>query len=554
MTARLSVEYRNAALRRVQRDDYDIIVIGGGIAGVGAALDAATRGLRVALFEAQDLASGTSSRSGKTFHGGLRYLEQLNIGLVRQALHERGLMVQRLCPYLTRPYPFLYPLTHRGWERAYLGVGVGIYDLLGGSRHGIPFHRHLGRAATLREAPALREQRIIGGVQYYDVLVDDARHTMMVARTAADHGAVILTRVKVTGMIRDDSGVRGVTAIDTESGRTLTVRGHAIINATGAWAEEVQRLAGPVALRIRPAKGVHIVVPKGRINARTGLITRTPDSVLAIRPWGDHWIIGTTDTPYGGGLDEPVATEADIGYLLRQCNRWLRRPLTSDDITGTYAGLRPLVAVGSNGSGDTTRLSRDHAIAESVPGLITVAGGKYTTYRVMAADAVDRAAARIPRTVPACRTAHVPLLGTAGWDRERGARHATAAQAGVALFHIDRLLARYGSLTTELLNMIADRPGLGAPVPGAPGYLQAEIAYAATHEGALHLDDVLLRRTHIGIETPGGGAEAAPTVTWLLAETLGWDEVRGREELARYKRRFGGQETVQADSVERPPP
>ncbi len=539
-TDRLGPGQRAAAQATLPEGQVDVLVIGGGVTGCGVALDAAARGLSVAVLEAGDLASGTSSRSGKTFHGGLRYLQRLDIPLVRTALHERDLMVATLCPHLARPQPFLYPLVRREWERAYVGAGVGLYDLLGGRLRpgsradgGVPRHRHLTRAGALREMPALRPDALTGAVQYWDVRVDDARHTMTLARTAAGYGARIVTRTEVTGVLRDGDRVVGVRARDRDGDAEFEVRARVVVNAAGVWADRVAGLAGPAGLRVAPAKGIHVVVPADRIASRTGLLARTADSVLVVRPWWRHWIIGTTDTSWSGSRDDPVASGGDVDYVLAETNRWLARPLTHDDVVGVYAGLRPLLSPsGPADASATAALSRDHTVVETAPGMITVTGGKYTTYRVMAADAVDLAVRRLGGGIPASPTATLPLVGATGWAALRHQRDGLAAESGLPAAAVDHLLDRYGSRIGDLLDLVADRPDLARPIESGADYLAAEAVYAASHEGARHLDDVLARRTHLAIETADRGTRAAPVVAGLMGEVLGWDDARVTQEVA----------------------
>ena len=335
---------RAAALREMAREPLDVLVIGGGVVGAGAALDAATRGLRVGLVEARDYASGTSSRSSKLIHGGLRYLEQLNFGLVREALRERSLILNRLCPHLARPVPFLYPLQHRFWERFYVGSGVLLYDTMGG-RHGVPTHRHLTKRQALREFPSLRGDALVGAIKYYDGQVDDARHTMMVARTAAEYGALCATSARVHGFLREGDRVSGVRVRDLETGEGLEVRARQTINAAGVWTDEIQDMVGGRGqIDVRASKGVHLVVPRDRIRAQAGIISRTEKSVLFIIPWGPSWLVGTTDTDWELDLAHPAASRSDVDYLLGQANRLLRTPLTHEDVVGVYAGLRPLLS------------------------------------------------------------------------------------------------------------------------------------------------------------------------------------------------------------------
>ena len=525
---------RALALRRLGEERFDLVVVGGGVTGAGVALDAATRGLSVALLEARDLAFGTSSRSGKAFHGGLRYLQRLDLGLVRQASHERNLMVGRLCPHLAWPTPFIYPLVRPGLDRLMMGAGLALYDLLGGRRpEGITRPRHLGRAGVARLAPALDPGRLVGGVQYHDAIVDDARHTVAVARTALRHGALVAAGVEVTGMVRAGGRVAGVEARDRETGQSLTVRGRCVVNASGVWADLVQQLAGEALLEVRPAKGVHLVIPRDRIDAQAALIAPTADSVLVVRPWWRYWIIGTTDTPWEGDRGDPAASAADVDYLLAQVNGWLRAPLSRRDIVGVFAGVRPLL----HGRGSSTAaLSREHAVLEGPPGLVTVAGGKYTTYRVMARDAVDAALRSAGSPVPPCVTDTTPLVGAEGWRALLTERERLARSSGLSLEAVDHLLRRHGALVHELLALLVRRPELARPLAGAPDYLEAELLYAATHEGALHLDDALARRTHVAMETPDRGLSAAGRAAELLGEALGWDALRREREVADYRR------------------
>ena len=370
-----------------------MLVVGGGVVGAGVALDAVTRGLSTGLLEQRDLASGTSSRSSKLIHGGLRYLEMLDFRLVREALQERGLLLTRLAPHLVRPVPFLYPLTHRGWERPYVGSGLLLYDAMarfGPAEAGLPRHRHLSRKAVARIAPDFAPESIAGAIRYYDCQVDDARLVLTVARTAAAHGAQVATRVKVTGFLREGERVVGVRALDLEDGRELEVRARVVVNAAGVWTDEIQEMVGGRgALHVQASKGIHLVVPRDRIRSEAGFIVRTETSVLFVIPWGRHWIIGTTDTPWDLDKAHPAASRADIDYVLDHVNAILREPLDHEDVEGVYAGLRPLL---SGESEPTSRISREHTVVTPVPGLVMIAGGKLTTYRVMARDAVDAAA------------------------------------------------------------------------------------------------------------------------------------------------------------------
>ncbi|MFL6145791.1 MAG: glycerol-3-phosphate dehydrogenase [Labedaea sp.] len=531
---RLGQAERELDWQRLGTEAFDVVVIGGGVVGVGTALDAATRGLRVALVEARDLASGTSSRSSKLFHGGLRYLEQLEFGLVREALRERELMLTRLAPHLVKPVSFLYPLSHRIWERPYTAAGLFLYDSMGGARS-VPGQKHLTRAGALRMVPALRRDALIGGIRYFDAQADDARHTMTVARTAAHYGAVVRTSTQVVGMVREADRVSGVRVRDVEDGRETEVRASVVINCTGVWTDELQRLAGTRGrFKVRASKGVHIVVPRDRIVSESGLILRTEKSVLFVIPWGNHWIVGTTDTDWNLDLAHPAATKQDIDYILEHVNAVLATPLTNADIEGVYAGLRPLLAGESE---ESSKLSREHAVARVAPGLVAIAGGKYTTYRVMAADAVDAASVDLPGRLQPSITDKVPLIGADGYHALVNQAEALGARHGLHPYRVRHLLDRYGSLVHEVLGSADGRPELLRPVTAAPDYLRVEVVYAASHEGALHLEDVLARRTRISIEYAHRGVDTAEEVAALMGDVLGWDAATRDREVAVYQAR-----------------
>jgi len=538
-SVQLSPIARARAMEQMSTDVLDVLVIGGGVVGAGSALDAATRGLRVGLVEARDLASGTSSRSSKLVHGGLRYLEMLDFRLVAEALKERGLMLQRLAPHLVHPVPFIYPLRHRVWERVYAGAGVALYDAMSkasGYGAGVPVHRHLTRRAARKIAPSLRKDALVGALQYYDAQVDDARHTMFLARTAAAYGAHVATRTRVVSMLKQGERVTGAVVRDLEGGGEYEVRARQVVNATGVWTDDTQSLTGERGhFHVRASKGIHLVVPGDRIRSDSGLILRTEKSVLFVIPWHRHWIIGTTDTDWSLSKDHPAASRSDIDYLLDHVNAVLQMPLTHADVEGVYAGLRPLLEGESEAS---SKLSREHAVSHPAPGLVVVAGGKYTTYRVMAKDAVDEAVhglgSQLDRTLPACVTEDIPLLGAEGFQAVWNQRHLLAADHGLHQERIEHLLKRYGTLLTEVLALVDDDSSLGEPLAGADDYLRAEVVYAASHEGARHLDDVLTRRTRISIEEFDRGTGVAAEVAELMGRVLGWDDAQRRREVEHY--------------------
>ncbi|NIY67490.1 glycerol-3-phosphate dehydrogenase/oxidase [Streptomyces malaysiensis] len=537
-TPALGPAERGEALALMADRELDVLVVGGGVVGAGTALDAATRGLETGLVESRDWASGTSSRSSKLIHGGLRYLEMLDFALVREALKERGLLLGRIAPHLVKPVPFLYPLQHRVWERFYAGSGVALYDamsLSSGHGRGLPGHRHLSRGRALLVAPCLKKDALVGALQYYDAQMDDARYVATLVRTAAKYGAQVTNRARVVGFLREGERVVGARVHDLEQGGEFEVRARQVVNATGVWTDETQALIGERGqFHVRASKGIHLVVPKDRIHSTTGLILRTEKSVLFVIPWGRHWIIGTTDTDWDLDKAHPAASSADIDYLLEHVNEVLAVPLTRDDVEGVYAGLRPLLAGESDA---TSKLSREHTVAHPVPGLVVVAGGKYTTYRVMAKDAVDEAVHGLDRRVGPCVTEEIPLVGAVGYKALWNARERIGKQAGLHVARIEHLLNRYGSAAQEVLDLIADDPSLGKPLAGAEDYLRAEVSYAASHEGARHLDDVLTRRTRISIETFDRGTRCAREVAGLMAPVLGWGDDQLDREVQHYEKR-----------------
>jgi len=539
----LGPEARRRALDRLDSEHFDVVVIGAGVTGAGCVLDSTVRGLNTAIIEQRDLASGTSSRSSKLIHGGLRYLEQFNFALVAEALRERGLLVNELAPHLVHPIPFLYPLQHRAWERAYVGAGIMMYDTLAAfGRRPLPRHRHLSRRGALAEIPALRKESLVGGIQYWDAQVDDARHTMMIARTAALYGATVGSSIRAVGFLREGPRITGVKAVCLETGRPLRIRGRVVVNATGVWTDQLQDLAGKRTMRVTASKGIHLVVPKDRIHSSSGMIIRTEKSVLFLVPWGSYWIIGTTDTPWDLDLAHPAASRTDIDYVLGHINQILVEPLDHDDVIGVYAGLRPLL---SGESDATSKLSREHAVARTAPGLVTVAGGKYTTYRVMAEDTIDLAGVELGGRIPKSSTAQTPILGADGYHAFWNSRHRLATEAGLPVADMERLLHRYGTTVTDVIELMGGKPELAEPLPGAPGYHRAEIAYATSHEGALHLDDVLTRRTRISIETWDRGLEAAEPTAQLMARILGWDAAAIAGELEHYRARVNAERESQ---------
>ncbi|GAB4085261.1 glycerol-3-phosphate dehydrogenase/oxidase [Myceligenerans cantabricum] len=544
VSTRLTPESRTRALAALERsahaaDALDVLVIGGGVTGAGIALDAVTRGLTTAVVEAQDWASGTSGRSSKLVHGGLRYLQMLDFHLVREALTERDLLLKELAPHLVRPVPFLYPLEHRVWERAYVGAGIALYDTLatiGRGRRAMPWHRHLTRRRLAERFPDLAHGAAVGAVQYWDASVDDARLVTTLVRTAAGHGAHAASRTQVTRLTKDAAGtVDGAVVVDLEAGRELTVRARRVINATGVWTEDTEALAGdPGGLRVLASKGVHVVVPRERIRGEVGLILQTEKSVLFVIPWSRYWIIGTTDTPWDLDPAQVVATADDVDYVLDHANAVLSCTLTRDDVIGTYAGLRPLLQPGTKEGTGSAKVSREHTVARPTPGLTVIAGGKLTTYRVMAKDAVDFALGDDAAAARPSITHEIPLLGADGLDAARSEATTWARRHGWTAALVDHLLHRYGASLFEIAALCEADPALARPLEHAPAYLRAEVHYAASHEGAIHLEDVMTHRTRLVYEVPEGGLAAVDEIAAVVAPVLGWDDATRAAEIESY--------------------
>ena len=517
----LNSAQRETAIAELGKTEFDILVIGGGINGVGIALDAASRGLKVALVESSDFASGTSSKSSKLIHGGLRYLEQYDFKLVREALNERELMVSTLSPHLVKPVSFLYPLQEKLKERTYVGAGMALYDALRGFKRALPWHKHLTQKRISEIAPSLRLDVVTGGYQYFDAQVDDARHTMTIARTAAKYGAVITTRTKCEELIKNGKAVTGAVIKDLESDSLIKVRAKATIMAAGVWTDPLyEKFDIKPGYAVRMSKGAHIVVPGDAIKSETGVIIKTDVSVLFIIPWGDKWIVGTTDTDYRASREEPLATAEDVSYIINQANRVLEPKLRRDQVIGVFAGLRPLVSTDPNSP--TTKLSREHVVDSPTKGFVSIAGGKYTTYRIMAEDAVNEAINHLRRIVPDSVTETLAIIGAEGYAVLMNQKLMLAERFGLSESSVDHLLNRYGSLIDEVLEPTETNSELLQPIIKNLPYLKAEIIYAVSHEGARSVDDVLSRRTRISFEANDQGLGIANEVAELIAPYLGW--------------------------------
>ena len=532
-SSQLDPKQRGEALKSLATDTFDVLVIGGGVTGVGAALDAASRGLKVALVEASDLASGTSSRSSKLIHGGLRYLEQYDFKLVREALHERELMVSSLAPHLVKPLAFLYPLHEKVRERTYVGAGLALYDALRGFQRALPGHKHISQKKIAEIAPSLRPDIVTGAVKYFDAQVDDARHTMMIARTAARHGAVIATGVRVESLVKEGKRVLGVKARDVESGKLITIKATATVMCAGIWSDELHESFGLKAgYNVTMSKGVHIVLPKNAIKSKEGIILKTAVSVLFLIPWADKWIVGTTDTPYTGDRRNPLAERADVEYIINEANKVLKPKLKIEDVIGVYAGLRPLVA--NKKDSETTKLSREHTVDRSAPGFVSIAGGKYTTYRVMGKDVIDLAGVELRRIVADSVTEKLPIVGADGYVALTQQAERISEESGLSAASVIHLLNRYGSLISELLEIIKNDPKLAKPLTKDLPYLKAEIYYAASHEGARSVDDVISRRTRLAFEAPNSAMDLATDVATIIAPVLGWTPKQKKDSVSAY--------------------
>ena len=529
----LNPQQRAEDLSRLAKEHFDVLVIGGGINGVGVALDAVTRGLTVALVEGDDFASGTSSRSSKLIHGGLRYLEQYDFKLVREALHERELLVSSLAPHLVKPVAFLYPLHEKVKERTYVGAGLALYDALRGFKRALPGHKHLSQKTISEIAPSLRTDVVTGAIRYFDAQVDDARHTMMIARTAKRHGAAIITHAKVDSLIKKGKRVTGAVVSDLNSKKKINVKASTVIMCAGVWSDQLHKSFGiEPGYEVKMSKGVHITLPGNAIKAHEGIIIKTAVSVLFIIPWKDQWMIGTTDTEYLGDPNEPLADRSDVQYIIEQANRVLSPRINTEQVIGVFAGLRPLVA--NKKDVDTTKLSREHTVDRPVPGFVSLAGGKYTTYRVMAKDAVDMATNDITKLTNESITSKLPIIGADGYWALTQQVDALAARYNLKSETIVHLLNRYGSDISDLLELISEDRKLATPVSRDLPYLKAEIVYSVISEGAQTVADVMERRTRIWFEAPNFGLDLAQSIADLIAPHLKWKAPQKKASIAEY--------------------
>jgi glycerol-3-phosphate dehydrogenase len=545
---------RATALRALADETFDVLVVGGGIVGAGALLDATSRGLRAALVEQGDIAIGTSGRSSRLIHGGLRYLEQLHFGLVAEALAERSRLLNVIAPHLVRLEPFLFPVygipvVHQ----AFYGAGILLYDILGSRRDG-GFGRHLTVNGALRYAPQLKRKGLTGAIVYHDGVEDDARLTLAVVRTALARGALAATRVRAEAPILESGRVVGARVRDVLSGDSFDVRASHVIDATGVWAGRPDERFAAIedTAPIAPSRGSHVIVRRERLDLAGGITLRIPGRVVFIIPWPGHWIIGTTDHLDPRDPDRLTAPIEDVHELLDTVNRTMDAGLTEADIVGTYAGMRPLL---EGAGGDTVKASREHRVTSDRSGLVRIGGGKYTTYRVMAHDVVDAALGRDAARARPSRTADLPLVGAAPKPQLDALAAELARSGEVDPATAARLVMRHG---VEARAVLALRTETGLLRPLAPGldHLEAEVAWAARRELALTVDDVLARRMRLAQELPDRGASIAHRVAEILGSELGWDLARRTHEVDSYlataRREYGVPGRSGADAA--PPP
>lgn len=523
---------RTADLARLSAESWDLLIVGGGIVGAGALLDAVSRGMKVALVDQDDIAAGTSSRSSRLIHGGLRYLQQMEVHLVSEALHERALLLQ-LAPHIVRLEQFLFPLYGpRGLTRALYTAGLTLYDTLGSAKSG-GRHRHLSVRETLDYAPNLVRKDLRGALLYHDGMEDDARYTLAVVRTAvakAQGAAVAVTRVRATAPRMEGDAFAGAHVVDRLTGAEMEVRAKAVLDATGVWGAMPDRPFKGGSFTVLPARGSHLVIDRAKIPARGGLTLRIPGRVAFMVPWPRQWVIGTTDHPYHGPVDRVGTSTDEVDELLGTINGALDITVTRDDVIGSYAGLRPLVAPSDAAS--SVKVSREHKVSVEAKGLVRISGGKYTTYRVMARDAVDAilgaGAKRRPST-----TGELPIIGAAPRPQLDLLAARLAREAGLDASVATSLVDRHGTQAEDVVALGREQNLLRTLVEGEP-FLEAEVAWAAREEMALTLDDILARRMRLAMALRDRGEAIAPRVADVAGDVLGWDVGRRRNEIATF--------------------
>jgi len=497
---------------------WDIIVIGGGATGLGVAVDAATRGFKTLLLEANDFAKGTSSRSTKLVHGGVRYLEQGDIPLVLEALRERGLMHQN-APHLVHHLSFIVP-RYQWWEGPFFGIGLKVYDALAGKLNLAP-SRLLSREETISRIPNIEQENLLGGVEYFDGQFDDARLAVSLAQTAVCNGACVLNYMRVTALTKANGMVAGVTFTDLETGRTYSAKGSVVINATGIFSDAIRHMDDPAApAAVQPSQGVHLVFERSFLQGDSAIMVPHTDDgrVLFVIPWHGKVLVGTTDTAMEAAEIEPRATSEEIGFILRNAARYLARDPKPEDILAVFAGQRPLVRPPGKDGGATKAISRNHEVLVSNAGLVTIVGGKWTTYRKMAEDTLDQAETLGGLPDRPCVTANLQIHG---WRSPNAPARSEA-------------LGVYGSDAEKVMALMEDVPPLAEPMHPRLPYPLAAVAWAARHEQARTLEGVLSRRTRALILDARAAIEVAPAVAKLLAKELGRDEAWADAQVAEF--------------------
>lgn len=556
MTTLFTAFDRQAGLRRLAGEEFDVLVVGGGITGAGVALDAASRGLRTALVERGDFASGTSSKSSKLVHGGLRYLQQRELGLVHESLTERHRLL-RNAPHLVTPLAFLIPLFGKGGVvdkslvRGY-AIALYMYDFAGGWRIG-KMHKRVRADEVSARLPTLRTERLVSGFLYYDARADDARLTLAVLRTAVlDHGAAAVNYARVCGFVTDRGGRLESATVEvgdaspsTTSPRpapaeTVSVRARCVVNATGVWGDEISSLADAHHTpQLRPAKGIHITVPQSKLPCDIAAVipVRGDARSIFVIPWGEHVYLGTTDTDYDGPIDDPRLEEKDVTYVLDAVNAAVNEPILASDITGTWAGLRPLATGAGHKrppSARTADLSRRHAVTVSSSGMVTIAGGKLTTYRRMAEDTVDVVVEELGSRVRRSPTAKLALRGSHDLGRARTDLAKSGARLGLEADVLEQVARRYGGEGRAVLALCDETPALARRLAGGLPVIAAEVVYAARYEMAVCVEDVLARRTRALLHDADAAMQAAREVAEILGAELGWSDARIEDEVAHF--------------------
>ena len=539
MSSSFSVHTRASELADAAETELDVLVVGMGATGAGVALDAASRGLRVAVVDKGDLASGTSSKSSKLVHGGLRYLENYEFGLVREGVMERQLLM-RLAPHLVRPMDFLYPVWPDTAKRRLLGLGLTTYDVFAiamAGRGDVKRHQRITAERAIELAPALADSQLSHSFLYGDCGTDDARLVLAVVQAARDFGALAVPYAEVTGLrTADDGMVVGATLRDRLGGAEVSVRARHVVNATGVWVDRLQALEQPGRPAVvQPSKGVHLVVPRERLpllEASILLPSKQGDgrSMFAI-PWGAQTILGTTDTPYDGAIEDLSLTGHDLDYVLAAGNDVFRRALTADDVLGAWAGVRPLVR--NPDSASMSDISRRHTLVEGDGGLLTITGGKLTTYRRMAKDVVDRIVERDGRKAR-CRTDEIGLGGAQPLPSLRAEVVQAAAGLGLGEDVADVLVRQAGEQAHDVLSLVAADPSLGEVLSPSAPHIAAEVVHAARAEGAMTLDDVYSRRLRLSLRARDAGLPSAPLAARLLAAETGRDQAWATAQVAAY--------------------